>query len=109
MILNIMGKSGHEGIINEAKKRFQQHIKGELMDPNIRGAVYALTSRHGDEKTHEELRKLHNKAEMTEEKVRIIRALGQTLDPNLMEITLQFVFESVCICFEKYFTRSISQ
>ena len=44
---------------DEAKKRFKQHINGDLIDPNIRGAVYAIVSRYGDENTAEELRKLY--------------------------------------------------
>jgi cell division GTPase FtsZ len=58
MILTISGKSGDEEVIAEAKKRFERHIKGDLIDPNIRGAVYVLVSRYGDEKTQEELRKV---------------------------------------------------
>ncbi|CAF4555636.1 unnamed protein product, partial [Rotaria magnacalcarata] len=69
MILSIMGKSGDQAIIDEAKKRFQQHIDGDLIDPNIRGAVYVIVSRYGDETTQQELQKLYKAAEMTEEKV----------------------------------------
>ncbi|CAF4439890.1 unnamed protein product, partial [Adineta steineri] len=30
MILSIVGKSGDQDVINEAKKRFERHIAGEL-------------------------------------------------------------------------------
>ena len=95
MILNIMGKSGDQAIIDEAKKRFQQHLNGNLIDSNIRGAVYAIVSRYGNENTQEELRKLYQTADMTEEKVRLLRSIGQSLDPNIIEKTLEFIFESV--------------
>jgi len=96
MVLNIMGKSGDQAIINEAKKRFQSHINGDLIDSNIRGAVYAIVARYGDENTQEELRKLYKTADMTEEKVRLLRSMGQSLDPKIIEKTLQFIFEGVC-------------
>jgi len=93
MILSLMGKSGDQAVIDEAKKRFQRHIAGDLIDPNIRGAVYGIVSRYGDEATLEEIRKLYKAAEMTEEKVRLLRSMGQSTDPALIEKTLQFIFE----------------
>jgi hypothetical protein len=58
MILAVVGKSGDQDVINEAKKRFERHIAGDLIDPNIRGAVYIIVSRYGDESTQEALRKV---------------------------------------------------
>jgi len=93
MILGIVGKSGDEEVINEAKKRFKRHIAGDLIDPNIRGPVYVIVSRYGDENTQEELRKLYTAADMTEEKVRLLRAMGQSIKPEIIQNTLKFVFE----------------
>ncbi len=58
MILGIVGKFGDQNVINEAKKRFERHIAGDLIDPNIRGDVYVIVSRYGDETTQEALRKV---------------------------------------------------
>jgi hypothetical protein len=58
MILTIVGKSGDQQVVQEAQKRFQQHIAGDLIDPNIRGSVYAIVSRYGDETTQQQLRKV---------------------------------------------------
>jgi puromycin-sensitive aminopeptidase len=96
MILGLMGKSGDQGIIDEAKKRFQRHVNGDLINPNIRGAVYGIVSRYGDENTQEELRTLYKAADMTEEKVRLLRSMGQSLKPEIIEKTLEFIFEGVC-------------
>ena len=60
MILSYVGKSGDQEVIAEAQKRFEKHIAGDLIDPNIRGAVYVIVSRYGDEKTQEELKKVRN-------------------------------------------------
>jgi hypothetical protein len=59
MILSIVGKSGDQEVINEAQKRFQRHLEGDLIDPNIRGAVYVIVSRYGDETTQEQLLKVN--------------------------------------------------
>ncbi|CAF4080772.1 unnamed protein product, partial [Adineta steineri] len=93
IILTLMGKSGDQTIIDEAKNRFQQHINGNLIDPNIRPAVYVVVSHYGDENTQEELQKLYKTADINEEKVRLLTAMGQSLNPASIEKTLQFVFE----------------
>ena len=67
MILSFVGKSGDQLVIDEAKKRFERHIAGDLIDPNIRGAVYVIVSRYGDEKTQEELRKVRTVATSLEQ------------------------------------------
>ncbi|CAF1392293.1 unnamed protein product [Adineta steineri] len=93
MILSIVGKSGDQDVINEAKKRFERHVVGDLIDPNVREAVYAIVSRYGDENTQEELRKLYTAADMTEEKVRLLSAMGQSPKPEIIDNTLKFTFE----------------
>jgi puromycin-sensitive aminopeptidase len=95
IILSIMGRSGDQLIIDEAKKRFKQHLNGDLIDPNIREAVYTIVSFYGDENTQEELRNLYKTAQMTEEKVRLLRSMGQSSNANRIEKTLQFIFEGV--------------
>ncbi|CAF4409199.1 unnamed protein product [Rotaria sp. Silwood2] len=93
MILTIVGKSGNQAVIDESKNRFARHIAGDLIDPNIRGAVYTIVSCYGDETTQKELRQLYVAADMTEEKVRLLRAMGQSIKPEIIENTLKFVFE----------------
>ena len=34
---------------------------------------------------------------MTEEKVRLLRAMGQSIDPKIIESTLEFIFEGVSV------------
>jgi aminopeptidase N len=94
MILSIAGKSGDENVIKEAQKRFKRHVAGDLIDPNIRGAVYVIVSRYGDENTQDDLRKLYTAADMTEEKVRLLRSMGQSTKPEIIQNTLKFIFEN---------------
>jgi len=93
LILGIVGKSGDQTVIDEARQRFERHLNGDLIDPNIRGAVYVIVSRYGDEKTQEALKKLYATADMTEEKVRLLRAMGHSIKPEIIQKTLEFVFE----------------
>ena len=95
MILALVGKSDNQAVIDEARRRFEQHLNGDLIDPNIRGVVYVLVSRYGDEKTQESLRKLYTAADMTEEKVRLLRSMGQSLKPEIIEDILEFIFNPV--------------
>ncbi len=90
-----MGQSGDQLIIDQAKKRFKQHLNGDLIDPNIREAVYTIVSFYGDENTQEELTNLYKTAQMTEEKVRLLRSMGQSSNANTIQKTLQFIFEGV--------------
>lgn len=39
---------------------------------------------------------------MTEEKVRLLRAMGQSIKPEIIKDTLKFVFEGVCEKIEDY-------
>ncbi|CAF1200306.1 unnamed protein product [Adineta steineri] len=48
-VIRITGKSGDQAIIDEAKNRFHQYMNGNLIDPNIRPAVYVVVSPYGDE------------------------------------------------------------
>jgi phage gp29-like protein len=95
MILGIMGKSNDATIIDEAQRRFERHLTGDLIDPNIRGTVYAIVSRYGNEQTQDALRMLYDTADMNEEKVRLLRAMGQSLHVDLVKKTLNFIFDSV--------------
>jgi len=77
-------KSGDQTIIDQTKKQFQHHINGDLIDPNIRKAVFVIVSRYGNGNTQEELRKQYRIADMIEEKVRIFCSMGESLKPILI-------------------------
>lgn len=58
LVLGVAGKAGDQSVIDEARKRFKRHLAGDLIDPNIRAAVYTIVSRYGDAKAHDDLRKV---------------------------------------------------
>ena len=90
MILSIVGKSGDQGVIDEAQKRFKKHIAGELIDPNIRGTVYVIVSRYGDEKTQEELRKVSERPFADEKRMFCLVIHGSGYDRRKSSITSRY-------------------
>jgi hypothetical protein len=65
-MLFYVAKAGEQSVINEAQRRFGLHIGGNSLHPNIRGSVYAIVARYGDETTHNELLKVSNNTHFDE-------------------------------------------
>lgn len=57
---------------------------------DIRGAVYALVARYGDESTYETFYAMYKATEDQEEQGRLTRAMAQFKQPELAERTLKF-------------------
>ncbi len=56
LVINLMGKNGDEGVIAEAKKRFNSHVtSGDPIDSNLKSAVFSLAMSAGDENTFDQL------------------------------------------------------
>jgi len=90
IIITKLGLNGNKEVIQEAKKRFSDHLKGKKINPNIRGSVYTIAAREGDEKTYNDLENLYKKSELQQEKVRILSALGKFKQPILIKKSLEF-------------------
>ncbi|XP_078702253.1 puromycin-sensitive aminopeptidase-like isoform X2 [Branchiostoma floridae x Branchiostoma belcheri] len=95
IVLSHLGKYGHQATITEATKRLEEHISGSrTLHADLRGPVYATVLRHGDEQTYEQLLDLLRKADLHEEKVRILRSLGSVSQPQLIQRVLDFALSS---------------
>lgn len=82
-------------MIAEARKRFEAYLtKNESIPADIRGLVYKLVVQSGDEKDYEELLKIYRTADLHEEKLRALRALGYSRQPALTLRTLQWALDS---------------
>jgi puromycin-sensitive aminopeptidase len=101
--LDAVGTSEDQAVIDEARKRFKRHINGDLIDPNIRLAVYGIVSLYGDEDTLKEFRKLYKETDVMEEQNRLLSAMGYSLNTKIIEDTLDFIFQGVCLIF-KFFS-----
>jgi puromycin-sensitive aminopeptidase len=87
------GLYGDARVIIEAKKRFER--RSELSIPaDMRGVVYGLVAVSGGEHEYSELMTMYASAQVHEEKMRILYALGQFENKKLLKQTLAFGLSS---------------
>ena len=90
-VLGVLGRSGHSATITEAHKRFDTHCNGEATIPaDLRSAVYSIVLKNGDARTLEAMMKLLKKADLHEERVRLMRTMGAVTQPELIKKVLDF-------------------
>ncbi|MBI2601108.1 M1 family metallopeptidase [Candidatus Daviesbacteria bacterium] len=91
LALSKFGRFGDEETVKTAQGLFVSYFKGQIsLDADLRGVVYSLVAETGGEKEYLQLRKLHSKTSLAEEKNRIARALGSFKDRKLLLDTLKF-------------------
>ena len=74
LVLSQLGQSGDSEVRAEAKRRFDAHVSGVTqINPDIRAAVYKTVASMGHEEDFNTMVRLHNEAELHEEKCRIQR------------------------------------
>jgi len=89
LVIGRLGRAGDQSVIDEARKRFSAHADGsEPIPADLRQAVYSIVLKHGSVEDYEQTLKLFRATDLQEEKVRILRALGSTSDPALIQRTL---------------------
>uniref|UniRef100_A0A4W6DV51 Aminopeptidase n=2 Tax=Lates calcarifer TaxID=8187 RepID=A0A4W6DV51_LATCA len=91
LVLGKLGKAGHKPTLEEARRRFKDHVEGKQVLPaDLRSPVYLTVLKHGDSATLDTMLKLHKQADMQEEKNRIERVLGAISAPDLIQKVLNF-------------------
>ncbi|XP_067928547.1 puromycin-sensitive aminopeptidase-like [Watersipora subatra] len=91
LVLSMLGHSGHTDTVQEAMSRFEQHISGEKsLDADLRSAVYGTVVKKGDKSHFDNLMKVYETSELSEEKVRVLRVLGYVKDEQQINNVLQF-------------------
>ena len=88
--LGMLGGFGDKETIQRARELFGKILKGEQINPNLRGVVYNLIAENGGEKEYKDLLNLYRTIPMMEEKNRIQRALGNFQKEALLQKTLDF-------------------
>jgi len=86
----MLGLNGDEDTINEARKRFDDHVDGKLINADLRSAVYSSVLTEADDVIFQKVIDLHNSADLQEEKMRIAQALGAVKDEKLIKKVLEF-------------------
>ncbi len=89
-VIGKLGSAGDKQVINEAKKRFTLIEKGEKIDPDLRGVIYALIAKYGGPKEYKILQAMYKKETLHEEKNRIGYALADFRQKDLLEKTAKF-------------------
>jgi len=87
-VLNQLGSNDDQSVIDEAKKRFSNRASVPI-PADIRFLVYKLVVAHGTSADYEDMYQIFKTAEMAEEKLRALRALGYSDDSSLLSRTLQ--------------------
>jgi len=84
------GLLGDQTVIAEAKTRFAKLIAGDAsaVSVDLRFPVYRLVVEHGGVTEYEQVLNIFESSDMHEEKLRALRALGYTCDPELIQRTL---------------------
>ncbi|XP_072515887.1 puromycin-sensitive aminopeptidase [Salminus brasiliensis] len=91
LVLGKLGKAGHKATLDEARRRFKEHVEGkQILSADLRSPVYLTVLKHGDSSTLDTMLKLHKQADMQEEKNRIERVLGAISAPDLIQRVLNF-------------------
>uniref|UniRef100_A0A667ZW01 Aminopeptidase n=1 Tax=Myripristis murdjan TaxID=586833 RepID=A0A667ZW01_9TELE len=91
LVLGKLGKAGHKPTLEEARRRFKDHVEGkQILSADLRSPVYLTVLKHGDSTTLDTMLKLHKQADMQEEKNRIERVLGAISAPDLIQKVLNF-------------------
>ncbi|XP_043289378.1 puromycin-sensitive aminopeptidase isoform X2 [Venturia canescens] len=90
LVLGKMGAYGDEATIEEARRRFQLHLKGEILSADLRSPVYRAVLSSGDPSIYEAMIDLYRKTDLHEEKDRILRALGAIRDEHFLAKVLEF-------------------
>ncbi len=91
-VLFALGKLDDQEILEEAERRFEDHIKNKkTIKPDVAESVFSLVAWNGEEKTFEKLVKLYKKAPSQEEKLRVLAGICYFKDEKLLLKTLKFI------------------
>lgn len=86
------GRSGDKKIIKEAKKKFTLLQRSNHLNPDIRGAIFAIIAKWGTKKEYDIFIKKYKKETLHEEKNRIGGALGDFCDQKILKLVCKFAF-----------------
>ncbi|VDO02035.1 unnamed protein product [Rodentolepis nana] len=105
IIIAVLGRVGHKDVVEKAQAAFERHYKAvisstngqipdqsQLIPSDLRREIYAICMRSGGEKVFNMLLELHERAQMNDERVKILGSLGVTRDPELLKRVLKLAY-----------------
>ena len=91
LTISEFGHYGDPATIDEARRRFARFVEdGHSLHPDLRFPIYSLVVENGIPDAYEAILKVFRQADLHEEKVRCLRALGYSQQPDLLQRTLEF-------------------
>ena len=89
-VLSQAGGYGDEELLGQATERFQGYLAdASTLPPDLRGVVFSLAAQAGNEQTYEQLWDLERKADLQEEKIRLLLSVARFTQPELLDETLR--------------------
>ncbi|PCH04577.1 protein of unknown function DUF3358 [Penicillium occitanis (nom. inval.)] len=95
LLIAMAGEAGHEGIVAEAKRRFQLWASGKdanAIHSNLRSAIFSLNIAEGDRAEFERVKEEFLQTDSVDGKEICLSALGRTRNPELIQEYLDFIF-----------------
>jgi puromycin-sensitive aminopeptidase len=94
-VLSQAGGYGDNQFLEQARERFEQYRRDpSSLHPDVRGVVFSLAGQAGDETTYNQFWELERKAELQEEKIRLLLGLARFTQPELLYETLERALSS---------------
>ncbi|KAE8446421.1 hypothetical protein EG329_012026 [Mollisiaceae sp. DMI_Dod_QoI] len=99
LLILTAGLNGHEKVIAEAKRQFDDYTKGNnsAIHPSLRGAVWGIAIRTGGKSEYEPLKKEWQTTTSIDGKEIALRALGRIQDVDLLPDYLNLLFYDVAV------------
>jgi len=97
LVLTWMGALGHPETVEEANRRFRDHVSGgggQSVPADLRACVYRVVASSGGAKAVDQLMDHFRKSELQEEKDRISRAMGASKEVDQLQRVLDFAVGS---------------
>eukprot|EP01121_Diplochlamys_sp_Union-15-3_P006327 TRINITY_DN1681_c0_g2_i1.p1 TRINITY_DN1681_c0_g2~~TRINITY_DN1681_c0_g2_i1.p1 ORF type:complete len:869 (-),score=193.44 TRINITY_DN1681_c0_g2_i1:446-3028(-) len=92
-VLLTLGGNGDDTIASEARKRFDAYLANpESVAADIRYAIYASVLRSGNQEDFDKIFKIFTTADLHEEKLRALRALGTSKNEAHIKRVLEMAF-----------------
>eukprot|EP00761_Pharyngomonas_kirbyi_P011617 gb/GECH01011643.1/.p1 GENE.gb/GECH01011643.1/~~gb/GECH01011643.1/.p1 ORF type:complete len:937 (+),score=196.25 gb/GECH01011643.1/:1-2811(+) len=98
LVLSNLVRYDHKNTIESAAKRFKAFIAdpdANSIPADMRATVYRAAVAHGGKEEWQSIFRLYESADFNEEKVRCLRSLGATKDPDLLHETLELSLSKV--------------
>ncbi|EYE95879.1 M1 family metallopeptidase [Aspergillus ruber CBS 135680] len=95
LLITVTGLAGHEGIVAEAKRRFELWATGQdrtAVHTNLRSAIFGIAISEGSRKEYDAVKDEYLKTDSVDGKEICLAALGRTKNADLVNDYLNFVF-----------------